>query len=133
MLYLLWTRGQHPPKGLPKKFAEYAMVAGISQDEVRSSAGRFIAGSERRVELEADPENAYDVNAIKVIGVWRDAQGAPYRARIGWVPAEIARKIAEAGLSSQVGATIEALYKARDDKGPGVRIDIWCPRARRAQ
>lgn len=124
---------QHPPKGLPRKLAEYVEVAGISRDEARINAERFIAGTNRRIELERDPTNTFDPNAIKVIGIWTDADGGEHRSRIGWVPREIAKNIAENYPHSSIGATLETIYKPHNGKGAGIRIDIWCPKATKAK
>lgn len=121
---------QQPPKGLPRKLVEYVEVAGVSHDEARRNAEAFIQGTSRRVELERDPTNQYDRNAIKVIGVWRDSQGTEHRGRIGWVPSVVAKDIAVKNPSTPIGATIKTMFKPRKGKGPGIRIDIWCPKAK---
>lgn len=122
---------QRALKGLPAKFANYIPVAGISHDEAKVNATRMIAGTSRRIELEQDPTNQYDPNAIKIIGVWTDPGGEECRGRIGYLPADIAGHVVRHGLTEKLGVTIESMFRPRDGKSPGMRIDLWCPRGTR--
>lgn len=114
---------QPRPKGLPKKVANFIDVAGISRQQENAKA--FIKGLDRALELERDPRNKYDKNAIKVIGVWYDSGGNEYREQLGWVPANVAKDIPS---NIAIGATIESMYKPRPGMNAGLRIDIWGPR-----
>jgi hypothetical protein len=69
-------------------------VAGISFHDALENATAFISGSDRTFLLERDPGNRHDPNAIRVIGRWRDAAGTKNQMQIGWVPKDIAARIA---------------------------------------
>lgn len=121
---------QPRPQGLPKKIAEYINVAGISQPEYQKVTLSFIHGKQREIELERDPMNQYDPNAIKVIGTWVDESGVRHREQLGWVPAKTAKEIAENYPDARIGASLEAIFLPREGKSAGLRIDVWGPRAK---
>lgn len=116
---------QRQPKGLPKKIIEFVSIAGIDQSETRDYAEDFINGTERHLELERDPANKYDLNAIKVMGIWRDNEGKEYKERIGWISAEVAKVIAKNYPGLPIAATIKTVFRPHEGKSPGIRMDIW--------
>jgi hypothetical protein len=120
---------QTPPRGLPLKLTENVEAAGISREPWLSNATEFLAGEVLGIELERDPSNEIDPHSIQVFGVWRTkADSEIRRAQIGWVPAELARRIAETAPEARLGATLRVVFLPRPGYSPGVRFDIWQPR-----
>jgi hypothetical protein len=118
-----------PPKGFSMKLAENVEVAGISRPETSASAVAFMRGTGHDLRLERDPGNAFDANAIKVIALWRDHAGAEVReAQIGWVPADLARQIAEVAPERPLAVALRVMFLPRPGNSPGLRFDIWQPR-----
>jgi len=69
-------------------------VAGIQH---RISAARaFAKGRKQKLRFEREPRNHHDPNAIKVIGVYK-GWFFTHSVHIGYVPADIAKLIAERG------------------------------------
>jgi hypothetical protein len=120
---------QLPPRWLPTKLAEYVEVAGISQPDARAAAEAFCAGEQQYLELERDPDNAFDPNSIKVIGVWTESgTKTERREQIGWMPRALAAMIATAAPEAPLAATVRVVFLPRPDAGPGLRFDVWQPR-----
>jgi hypothetical protein len=88
----------------------------------------MMEGARGFLRLERDPENEYDSNAIKVISHWQDSTGTWHQGRIGWVPRNVAAKIAARAPERQLYAAIELLIPPRAFKSPGIRMDIWTHR-----
>ncbi len=121
---------QKAPKGLPKKFAYDIQVAGISRSPYSFHAESFIKGVNRLLELERDPNNQNDPNAIKVMGTWTDSDGQIHNEQLGWVPATIAQNIALEISGEPIGATIKTMFIPTEDRSLGLRMDIWCKRSK---
>jgi len=129
---LRFTHG--PPEGIDVRLEEFIEVAGISRPEARDSAEAFLKGDELRLELARDPDNPFDPNAIKVIGVWLDPiSRVSRRAQIGWVPAAIAKRIAGRPAGGPIAATLRMGFLPHEGNSPGVRFDIWQPKGRRGK
>ena len=117
------------PEGA-KLFAQGMEVVGISFESTRENALSFAYGKERSLELKRDPQNPYDQNAIEVIGHWRDEEGKERSGLLGYVPRELAARLAQEAPSSQLFATLETLVFPRRKKSPGIRFSLWissCP------
>ena len=124
--YIIRTN-QRPPKKRNKKFKGDVAVAGVSKRT--EQVERFINGDEREVTLVRDPHNKYDSNAVKVIGSWTDTEDQRHRKQLGWLPAEVAKELADEEEDDiPIGATLETMFKPRLWKYPGLRIDVWVPR-----
>jgi hypothetical protein len=115
---------------IPKSFqifAERLEVAGLGYR--RDNAARFISGTNLWLELELEPSNKYDKNAIKVIGC---SKGWFWTKRffLGFVPKDVAASIAEEGLS---GAVKPRLLKTRlsGDGFVEVLFQILAPKGRK--
>jgi hypothetical protein len=119
---------QHPPARFTIRLAKNCMVVGISQSEPHENAKAMMKGKRRSLRLERDPTNKYDSNAIKVIGHWQDRAETEHQGRIGYVPRDIAAKIATRAAGRELYAAIELLIPSRPFKSPGVRMDIWTHR-----
>lgn len=117
-----WRQYNYKPEGFEGLVAEEIPVAGISYKN--DAATQFVMGVNREILLERDPDNEYDPNAIKVIGVWDDLDGE-HRAQIGWIPKVQAGAIAYKHRDKPLVATIEAIFKPHRDKGIGLRINVW--------
>jgi hypothetical protein len=115
---------QPVPEGA-KLFAQGIEVAGISFESTQENALSFAYGKERSLELKRDPQNPYDQNAIEVIGHWKDKEGKECSGLLGYVPRELAARIAKEASSSQLYATLETLIFPRRKKSPGIRFSIW--------
>ena len=114
------------PNAGPNRYG--VQVTGTSQKETALSLISMMYGTEQRVELVRDPSNKHDPNAIKVIGYWIDDEGKQREARIGWVPAHIAKTITESHPAGPMGARINRFYQMIRGRNPGIRIDIGRPR-----
>lgn len=98
-------------------------VAGISWRA--DVAARFVQGKEQRVELEREPDNPHDPNAIRVIAHWRGADLQERNRQLGYIPRTTARTIAKVFGECQLTASISAIFPITGDKGAGVRLDLW--------
>ncbi len=86
-----------------------------------ADARRFIdSGGERRLDLEPEPTNLHDPNAIKVIGVT-----GGWRIHIGYVPADLARSIVDGQMWPDVFADLRMV-----DSGDYVHVvfDLCVPK-----
>jgi hypothetical protein len=96
-------------------------VAGISYRE-EIATDYVMRGMNRHLELEREPTNVKDSNAIKVIAVWEQG-GELRRGHIGYVPAEISKKIAERHNDALLAAVpIVVLPPDRKHQSQGVRL-----------
>jgi len=120
-----WIRLRQPPPEGAKLFAQGIEVAGISFESTQESALSFSYGKERSLELRRDPQNPYDKNAIEVIGHWRDEEGKEHSGLLGYVPRELALRLAKDALSAELFATLETLILPRRRKSPGIRFSVW--------
>ncbi|MDI6868541.1 MAG: ImmA/IrrE family metallo-endopeptidase [Coprothermobacterota bacterium] len=120
-----WIRLRQPHPEGAKLFAQGVEVAGISFDSARENALLFSYGKERSLELKRDPLNPYDPNAIEVIGHWKDSQGKERSCLLGYIPKELASRLAKEVPSSELFATLETLILPRGKKSCGIRFSIW--------
>lgn len=128
----VYRLSQGAPAGLPRKLFEFVPVAGVSRDERPDRIVELIAGRSRRIELEPEPTNRVDPNAIKVIAHWESGLEQS-SAHIGYLPADVAKEIAEHHPGVPVAATVKAMYAPTQEKNPGVRLEIWGPRRAREE
>lgn len=100
-----------------KKDYEIFEVAGIKHR--KADVLEFCAASSKDVILEPEPDNAYDKNAIKVIGSWKSFF-IRKKKLIGYVPANIAARLMESGV---IRSVVPELLQAHieDDR---IRIKI---------
>jgi len=125
-----WIRLRQPVPEGAQLFAQGIEVVGISFESTQENALSFAYGKERSLELRRDPQNPYDQNAIEVIGHWRDEKEKEHSGLLGYVPRELAARIAKEASSSQLYATLETLIFPRRKKSPGIRFSLWissCP------
>lgn len=102
-----WHRAEMPiPAGM-QIYESELYVAGIHHR--RSDAQQFIAGQQQRLEIEPEPGNPYDPNALRVMGCWRQS-GRDERRQIGYVPSEVSAKIVERGFSARVAPRLWHTY-----------------------
>ena len=120
-----WIRLRQPVPEGAKLFAQGIEVAGISFESTRENVVHFVYGKERSLELKRDPQNPYDKNAIEVIGHWRDEEGKEHSGLLGYVPRELALRLAKDALSAELFATLETLILPRRRKSPGIRFSVW--------
>ena len=92
------------PDGL-QIYESYIEVAGAHQR--RADVIDFMKGKTLTLELEREPRNQYDKNAIKVIGV---AKGLflSKRYHLGYVPADMARRLV-VGRFLPIGGTLRMI------------------------
>lgn len=108
-------------------FAWNCHVAGISHQPAQRNAEKMIAGTDWALELEREPKNEYDADAIAVMGLWKDSSGKSHRARIGYVPHETSKLIAKVAPKANLEVSLQMLIKPRPGRSPGVRMNIWSP------
>lgn len=90
-------------------YADRIGVAGIANH--RADAQSFISAGEKWVELQRDPNNAYDQNAIKVIGCKKGFFGTK-RLMLGYVPRDIAKVMVDSGVVDQIRARLLKTYQS---------------------
>jgi hypothetical protein len=74
-------------------YADRLEVRGVAHRKMNAVA--FVSGKrDHALELEREPSNKYDPNAIKIFGVWR-GWFLRHRVDVGYVPREVAAVIAE--------------------------------------
>lgn len=102
-------------------------VAGLAfrKDE----ALRFSRSSNLRLEIAAEPTNQHDRNAIAVYGTSDEG-----RLQIGYVPAEISKRIAGAGGPSELKPRLRRIFISNDPSPPAgnyveIRMQLTGPRA----
>lgn len=77
--------------------------------------------------FERDSTNSYDPNAIKVIGVAGSNQ-----YHVGFVPADIAKRLASTSLANVIQARLERAYVGPDDYAD-IIFQIVGPKVRKKQ
>ena len=102
-------------------------VSGISLPERREALDRMLEGEAWHLELEREPDNPRDANAIKVVAHWVRA-GRHYCEQVGYVPRATALLISVEAPTAPLSANIATIFKPRDGKSPGIRMNIWCPK-----
>ena len=105
-----------PPYDLPddcKFFEDYVKVQGIKYNE--NEVFRFIPNPQHQMslQLELEPYNKVDKNAIKVIGIVKKLFGSK-RYFIGYVPAEISAHIYKKGWQNEVKAILTKISYDED-------------------
>jgi len=114
------TVNQKPPKDYTEQVVAGVSVAGITRPEREDSVKGFIEGSARKVRLEPEPDNAYDPNAIRVMGIWKEG-GEEKEGMLGYIPKEIAADIEQ----DDIVGCVNTVYRGTEDYNPGVKIDIY--------
>src|SRR3954462_2576213 len=87
-------------------------VAGIEHNQADALA--FANGKKQQIELEADPANEQDPNAIKVFGIstgWTSKN----RKFLGYLPADSAAFLVDQGLSGKVSARLKSISVSDDE------------------
>jgi len=120
-----WVRLRQPSPEGALLFAQGVEVAGISFESARENALLFSYGKGRSLQLKRDPENPYDQNAVEVIGRWYDTQGKECSGLLGYVPKELAARLAREAPEAQLYATLETVILPRRKKSPGIRFSLW--------
>jgi hypothetical protein len=114
--------GVDPPAGFRLLFRT-VRVAGISYRA--RDAARFVNGTERKLELQKEPGNPKDRNAIMVFGIWHE-RGVPRRAHLGYVPHDKAEEIASRYALNAIAAVPGVFFKPlKFGSTPGVRFAVW--------
>lgn len=75
----------------------------------KNDAVQFAKGSNQELELEREPTNPHDKNAIKVIG---KSSGKKYH--IGYVPKEVSEQIAVTGIFESIKPRLDRIYQGID-------------------
>jgi hypothetical protein len=90
------------------------------------AAKRFVRRSNRKLYLQREPGSRKNPAAIRVIG---KSQGWLFEARrcIGYVPADIARKLVVTGIEGKVQARLQMIY-IEDRNSSYIRFDILGPK-----
>ena len=114
------------PKGM-SAIAWDCKVSGISLPERRAALERMLEGEHWHLELEREPQNPGDANAIKVVAQWEQA-GRHYCEQLGYVPRATALLISVEAPTAPLSANIVTIFKPRDGKSPGIRMNVWCPK-----
>jgi hypothetical protein len=111
----------HPiPPGF-QIFESYVAVRGVSHRQ--SNVKVFVATEEPSLAFELEPSNHHDGNAIKVMGCSR---GVP-RWHVGYVPSELAARLARLGFSERVRPRLIKTY-VNDDGSAGVVFALLGPK-----
>jgi len=62
---------------------------------------------------------------VEVLGRWKDEEGKEFSGHLGWVPKEIAARLATEAPRGELFATLETVILPRGKKSPGLRFSIW--------
>lgn len=95
-------------------------VAGIYH--CKTDAIAFIKGKDQSLEIAFEPRNQFDPNAIAVLGITKGFFG-PKKRRIGYIPAEIAKSIADSSSFSSISPRLRQI-RLSDDGFCAVQIDL---------
>jgi hypothetical protein len=121
--YVVRFRSEQPD-GLRRRVAEEVPAAGISRADL--PVWLFIAGRERQLELERAPGVlAGHPEAIRIWGHWVDDEGQAHREALGWLPPDVAVKLARDPEARELAAVPRALVIPGDDRVPAVFLDVW--------
>lgn len=99
-------------------------VAGIHH--LRDDAIAFIKGKDHRLEIDLEPKNQFDPNAIAVFGITKGFFGLK-RRKIGYIPAEIAKTIADEPAFSSISPRLRQV-RLSDDGFCAVELDLIGPK-----
>jgi hypothetical protein len=99
-------------------------VAGIQH--CRDDAIAFIKGKDQRLEIDREPKNKFDPNAIAVFGITKGFFGSK-RRKIGYIPAEIAKSIAAESAFSSISPRLRQV-RLGDDGFCAVELDLIGPK-----
>ena len=110
-----------PP--IPGGFQIYAGFALVGVSFRKDDSLRFANSQNQSLELEREPDNSHDKNAIKVIGVSKRG-----RAFIGYVPKDVAAQVVRSGMYETLRPRLGRIYEGRnsnpDFPGPYLEINI---------
>ena len=120
-----WVRLRQAPPEDAKLIAQGIEVAGISFEGAKENAFLFAFGKDRSLKLKRDPLNPYDQNAVEVIGNWKDEEGKECSGLLGYIPKELASRLAKEAPSSEIFATLETIILPRGKKSCGIRFSVW--------
>jgi hypothetical protein len=121
-----------PP--IPDGFQIYTGVALVGVTFRKDDALRFANSQNQSLELEREPDNSHDKNAIKVIGISKRGRGF-----IGYVPKDVAAQISRSGmydtLRPRLGRVYESASYDSDFGGPYLEINLQIlgPKGRKVQ
>jgi hypothetical protein len=110
-------------------FEERLEVKGVVN--YRAFASSFCKGRDPSLSLKCEPTNSHDPNAIQVHGHWKGWINR-HRETIGYVPREVAARLAQSGLADLVAARLLKTY-AGDDGFAEVLFQIVGPADRYAE
>lgn len=97
-------------------------VAGVTFRE--DDANAFAWGDRQWCQLEAEPTNKYDKNAIRVLGSWYTVgktDSLVRDAHIGYIPKEKAKL----WVGKKLIAQLKTLFMPIDGRTVGIRLDVW--------
>lgn len=99
----------------------------VGEQHYEASHDSFLRGSECRVEIEREPENPHDPNALAVIGLWRDKAG-PRREKLGYLPREFSSEVATTRPADmEMLAVAVSTYTSRRDGYRNMKVDLYEP------
>lgn len=102
---------EYPPPSGFRIYFDRVSVMGITMR--KADAAAFCKAQDRELALEREPGNPHDANAIKLIGSWKGWFGRKSR-HLGYVPADMAAKLAETGLADTVRPRLMKTYLGTD-------------------
>lgn len=106
-------------------------VQGFHIEPYRTNGARFARGRKQRLELQGEPSNPKDPNAIVITGIFKGFLLSS-KAQLGYVPREVAEGLVQAGLLQMVSARLK--YVSLSPKGRiVVEFDIVGPKANRSE
>lgn len=93
-------------------YQDWIEVAGVPHH--RDAALRFVRGKQLSLAFRPEPTNPHDASAIQIIGIVHHGNRAE-QLHLGYLPAEIAAKVAVSGLAGQVAPRLK--YTGLKDSG----------------
>lgn len=110
-------------------FESSVQVRGTSREPFRSRIESLAwhVGPDTTTHLLREPANPHDANAVQVVAAWTE-RGRRREECVGYLPAEIAARLAGDPGFDEIAVGLRTLYRPRPDMNAGARVDLGRPR-----
>lgn len=111
------------PTGYSRRLHDWVPIAGVSYRQPAVIA--FIAGRDRQLILQPDPNNPASPDAIAVYGQWQQ-NDQQHTELLGYLPHETREELTkELGQTPDISAQLLAMFAPQKGQSAGVRLAIW--------
>ena len=97
---------------IPEGHQVYASFEPAGLPRRKRVATSFAKGRDQRIDLQPEPSNPHDSNAIQVVGHWRGWIRSR-RATLGYVPRHVAKVVADLGCLEALKPRLRKVYVGR--------------------